>query len=138
MKTILVLEDEPTLMSLLRGVLGRHGYDILEAASPEAAIQQFKDSGQQIDLLLADVGVPRISGVQVALLLRSERPDLKVILTSGYPPHAWSVRDAAYLHQLGSESVVILPKPFSPRILLSTIGGLMEAAPSAILRAKAS
>ena len=137
MKTILVLEDEPSLMSLLRGVLVRHGYDVLEAASPEEAVEQFRNSGRLIDLLLADVGLPRMSGVHVAVLLRSEFPGLRVILTSGYPPPAWNVRDSIYLHRLGSEFVAVLLKPFSPRTLLSTIGGLIEAPPQ-VLKAKAS
>jgi len=137
-KTILVLEDEPSLMSLLRRVLGRHGYDILEAANPEEAVQQFNDSHRQIDLLLADVGLPGVSGVQVALLLRSERPDLRVILTSGYPPHAWSARDSGFLHRLGPDSVSILLKPFVPRTLLNAISELIESPPSELLRAGTS
>jgi CheY-like chemotaxis protein len=136
-KTILVLEDEPSLMSLLCRVLGCHGYNILEAASPEEAVQRFKDNGGKIDLLLADVGLPGVSGVHVALLLRAELPDLRVILTSGYPPHAWSVRDSVFLHRLGSDSVAVLLKPFMPAALLNTISVLMEAPALKTRRAKA-
>lgn len=138
MKTILVLEDEPSLMNLLRRVLVRHGYNILEAAGPEEAVQQFKDSGRQIDLLLADVGLPGISGVHVALLLRSELPGLRVILTSGYPTTAWSVRDSDFLHRLGPDSVSVLLKPFLPRTLLNTIGALVEVPPPEVVSARAS
>lgn len=134
MKRILVLEDEPSLMNLLHRVLVRHGYDTLEAASPEEALQQFNDSGRQIDLLLADVGLPVISGVQVALLLRAELPGLRVILTSGYPPSMWSARDSGFLQTLGLDSVSILQKPFVPQTLLKTINGLLEPPPSEVLR----
>lgn len=125
-KTILVLEDEPSLMNLLHRVLGRHGYAILEATSPEEAVRQFNDRGRKIDLLLADVGLPGISGVQVALLLRAELPELRVILTSGYPPNSWSVRDSGFLQRLGSDSVSVLLKPFVPRTLLDRVSGLLE------------
>jgi len=137
-KTILVLEDEPSLMDLLHRVLRRHGYDILVAASPEEAVYQCKSCGRRIDLLLADVGVPGISGVQVALLLRAELPDLRVILTSGYPPDAWSARDSSFLHRLGSDSVTVLVKPFVPSTLLNTISGLIATPPSGVLRAETS
>jgi CheY-like chemotaxis protein len=125
-KTILVLEDEPALMNLLRRVLGHQGYHTLEAVSPDQAVQQFKHHGRQIDLLIADVGLPGISGVQVALLLRSELPELRVILMSGYPLNSWSPQDADFLQRLGSNSVGVLIKPFVPRTLLHAIGGLME------------
>jgi CheY-like chemotaxis protein len=133
-KKILVLEDEPSLMNLLHRVLARNGYDILEAARSEEALQQFDANGRQIDLLLTDVCLPGMSGVQVALLFRAELPELRVILTSGYPPSAWSARDAGLLRTLGSDSVSILLKPFVLQTLLKTISGLIEPPPSEVLR----
>jgi len=135
--TILVLEDEPLLMKLMRSVLDRQGYAVLEAAGAEEAVLQFHDSGRQIDLLIADVGLPGVSGIQVALQLRSEVPDLRVILTSGYPPNAWSLRDSRHLLQLGVDSVSILLKPFGTRILLNTISDLVGAETSQVLGASA-
>lgn len=127
MKTILILEDERSLLNLLHCVLRRHGYTILEAAGPEEAIRRFNDSGRQIDLLIADVGLPGVSGVHVALVLRSQVPALSVILTSGYPSSAWNARDTGDLRRLGSDSVGILLKPFASQILLKTIGELIGA-----------
>jgi CheY-like chemotaxis protein len=134
-KTILVLEDEPSLMILLRRVLGRYGYATLEAANAEEAIEQFSHSGQRIDLLMADVSLPGMSGVQLALLLRAEHPGLSVILTSGYPPNSWSVRNALFLKRLGTEGVSILLKPFIPRTLVQTITDLIEGSAPEVLRA---
>jgi len=71
----------------------------------------------------------------VALQLRSELPDLPVILTSGYPPNDWSVRDARHLRQLGVDSVSILLKPFGTRILLNAVRDLTETWPSEVLGA---
>ncbi|MGO9255721.1 MAG: response regulator [Bryobacteraceae bacterium] len=137
-KTILVLEDEPSLLNLLHRVLGRHGYAILEAASPEEAIRKFNDSDRQIDLLVADVGLPGVSGLQVALQLRSEVPGLRVILTSGYPSDAWNTQDTGHLGTLGSGSVSILLKPFASQMLLKTIAELIEAPPSEVLGSRPS
>jgi DNA-binding response OmpR family regulator len=134
-KTILILEDEPALMNLLHRVLGRYGYATLEAATPEEAIRQFNHSDRRIDLLIADVCLHKASGVQIALLLRAELPGLSVILTSGYPTHAWSVRDSYFLERLGSVGVSILLKPFVPNLLLSTITGLINDSPSEVLQA---
>jgi CheY-like chemotaxis protein len=134
-KTILVLEDEPLLMKLMRNLLDRHGYTVLEAAGAEQALQHLHTSGCRIDLLIADVILPGLSGIQVALQLRSELPDLPVILTSGYPPNDWSVRDARHLMQLGVDSVSILLKPFGTRILLNAVRDLTETWPSEVLGA---
>ena len=136
-KTILVLEDEPLLLKLMRSLLDRHGYAVLEAAGAEQAVQQFHNSGGRIDLLVADVGLPGVSGIQVALQLRSELPHLPVILTSGYPPNAWSARDSRHLVKLGVDSVSILLKPFGSRVLLNTVNDLTAARPAEVLGAAA-
>jgi CheY-like chemotaxis protein len=124
-------------MKLMSSLLDRQGYAVLEAAGAEQAVQQFHNSGQRVDLLVADVVLPGLSGIQVALQLRSELPRLPVILTSGYPPNAWNVGDARHLVQLGVDSVSILLKPFGSRILLNTVRDLTEAGASAVLGAGA-
>jgi CheY-like chemotaxis protein len=123
MKTVLVLEDEPSLMMLMRHML--KGYNLLEAASADQALRLFSTHERQIDLLIADVTLPKGSGIQVALLLRVEDPGLPVILTSGYPVSAWSSRASADLERLGSKSVVVLPKPFQAQLLAKTVSELL-------------
>jgi len=127
LKTILLLEDECSLMNLLRHVLKRNGYVIREAASAEDAIRRCREVRCEIDLILADVTLPVSSGIQIALLLRAEVPDLPVILMSGYPVTAWRARDAADLKRLGSDSVIVLQKPFEPQTLLNSIRSLSGA-----------
>jgi len=127
MKTVLVLEDEPLVMDLLRYIL-KH-YSLVEAGGAEEALRLFHDRDREIDLLLADVSLPVSSGVQVALILRCENPALPVILTSGYPANSWKDCDAADLQRLGSNSVIVLQKPSTPRRLLSAIDELIGAEP---------
>jgi CheY-like chemotaxis protein len=81
----------------------------------------FIDHDHQVDLLIADVSSPRMSGIQVASLLRTKLPGLPVILTSGSPVSSWSVRDTADLGRLGSRLVTILEKPIQPQALLSAV-----------------
>ena len=127
MKSLLLLEDEPALMVLLRHMLKQ--YSLIEAATAEQALRLFNDHGRRIDLLLADVVLPKSSGIQVALLLRSEIPNLPVILTSGYPVSVWAKRDAADLERLGSRSVAILQKPFQAQVLPNTIREMIGIVP---------
>jgi two-component system cell cycle sensor histidine kinase/response regulator CckA len=123
--TILLLEDEDRLRKLLVRTF-RH-YNVLEAATAEQALQQFNDHDRKIDLLIADVTLPTSSGIQVALVLRSKFRALPVILTSGYPVHAWTRRDSADLKRLGRTSVTILQKPFPPQALREAVQELIGA-----------
>jgi CheY-like chemotaxis protein len=132
MKTILLVEDELPLMKLLSTVLGRSGYAVKESTSAEEAIKRFLDANRQIDILVADVTLPESTGIQVAILLRAERPELRVILTSGYPADSWKAGDVADLKRLGAGSVIVLEKPFMPQVLLTCIRELMEAPLAAV------
>jgi CheY-like chemotaxis protein len=119
MKTLLVLEDEPSVMKLLRYTL--RDYRLLEATSAEEALRLFIAHDYGVDLLVADLTLPTKSGIQVALHLRSKVPDLPVILTSGYSPANWSERDCADFRRLGEVSLAVLQKPFVGNKLLDAI-----------------
>jgi len=122
-KTILVLEDHASVLKLVGLVLKQ--YCVIEAANAEEALRLFTERGRQVHLLIADVKLPRSSGILVALLLRSEIPDLPVILTTGYPESGWSDRDAADRKRLGSNSVMLLQKPFQAHALLERVRELI-------------
>jgi CheY-like chemotaxis protein len=119
MKTLLVLEDEPSIMKLLRHTL--RDYRLIEATTAEEALLLFIDHDYLVDLLVADLTLPTKSGAQVAIHLRSKISDLPVILTSGYPTSSWSDRDSADLRRLGEISVAVLQKPFGGHKLLDLI-----------------
>ena len=123
MKTLLVLDDDPSVMMLLRFILEQ--YSLIEASNAEEAIRLFSAPGSQVDLLVADLKLPTSSGIQVAILLRSEVSDLPVILISGYPVSAWSDRDSDDLVRLGSRSVTILSKPFQAQELSHAVRELL-------------
>jgi DNA-binding NtrC family response regulator len=123
MKNILILEDESILSNLLRLVL--QGYFVVSTTTAENALCKFIEYDRHFDLLLSDVTISKRSGVQVALILRSELPELKIILTSGYPLSMWSEQDASDLQRLGKDSVTLLMKPFSIQTLLNTVDALI-------------
>jgi CheY-like chemotaxis protein len=130
MKQALLLEDEPVLLELLGSVLKKK-YSVIEATSAEQALRLFTASDRHLDLLVADLTLPTSSGIQLALLLRTEIPELPVILTSGYPVASWSSRDYADLQRLGSRSVTILHKPFQTKELSNVVLELL-ALPAAV------
>jgi CheY-like chemotaxis protein len=115
-------------MKLLCNMLKR--YNVVEATTAEEALMLFIDLNHDVDLLVADLTLPRMSGIQVALLLRSKLPAVPVILTSGYPVAGWSHRDSADLARLGSHSVTVLQKPFPARALSRAVCDLIGNASS--------
>ena len=125
MKTVLVLEDDRSIMALIRLVVEHNGYTVLEATSAQEAFERFEENDAQVDLLIADVTLPVSSGIHVALELRSLLPYLKIIVTSGYPKSTWDEQDAAELDELPSDSVITLQKPFVPATLLDSIHRLI-------------
>ncbi len=84
-ETILLVEDEEVLREMACDILQSYGYKILQASSGREALTVWKQSKRQVDLLLTDLVMPEgISGVDLAERLLSDRPDLKIIFTSGY------------------------------------------------------
>ncbi len=84
-ETILVVEDEEILREMARDILTGSGYRILEAGSGKEALEVWRKSGPEVDLLFTDMVMPEgISGLDLAEHLTSDRPDLKIVFTSGY------------------------------------------------------
>ncbi len=83
-ETILLVEDEPGIRGLVRKILRREHYRVLEAGSGEEALGAVSSHGESIDLLLTDMLLPGMSGRDLAELLLRTRPALKVVYISGY------------------------------------------------------
>ena len=83
-KTILVVEDTALVLKTVRMILERANLTVLAAASADEAMQ-LAGSANTIDLLLSDVMMPDMSGPDLALKLKELRPEMRVILMSGYP-----------------------------------------------------
>jgi two-component system, cell cycle sensor histidine kinase and response regulator CckA len=107
-ETILLVEDEPGVRQLVREMLHRLGYTILEAGGGPEALRLFDQHQGSIDLLLTDVIMPQMSGRELAERLRLRRPSLKVLYVSGYTD------DMLAHHGMLEADVFLLPKPFAP------------------------
>jgi two-component system, cell cycle sensor histidine kinase and response regulator CckA len=84
-ETILIVEDESVLREMARDILEQYGYKILEAGDGKEAMEVWRKSSGEIKLLLTDMVMPEgISGINLAECLLRDRPDLKIIFTSGY------------------------------------------------------
>jgi two-component system cell cycle sensor histidine kinase/response regulator CckA len=121
-KTILVVEDEPTLRSLVRKVLERSGYAVIEASSGVAAVELWTKTKPHVDLLLTDMVMPDgISGLQLSETLKAQNPGLKVIFTTGYSAELMG-KDFKI-----KEGVNFLQKPYPPQKLVQTVRTGLEA-----------
>ena len=115
-KTIFVVEDEPTLRGLVRKVLERGGYEVIEAASGLTALELWSKTNPHVDLLLTDMVMPDgISGLQLAEKLKAQNRGLKVIFTTGYSSELMG-KDLQI-----KEGVNFLQKPYPPQKLLQTV-----------------
>jgi CheY-like chemotaxis protein len=114
-ETILLVEDEEAVRRFAKHALERHGFDVVEAASPEQALSIAATIDRPIDLLLTDVVMPHLSGPELAERLHKARPDLPVLYMSGYP--ASMVMQGAQ----PAASVRLLPKPFTTAALLANV-----------------
>jgi CheY-like chemotaxis protein len=120
--TILVVEDEWAVRSLILHVLKDAGYSVLEAANGEDALALAAKYRERIDLLLTDVMMPGLTGKEVAQRLRAERPGIRVIFMSGYSYDSLFDADAEGSH------MEFLPKPFAPDRLLAKVEALLAGA----------
>ena len=108
--TILVIEDEEPLVDLFRQILERLGYRVLLARTGKEAVELAKTFDGQIDLALLDIKLPDMDGGRVYPLIMEARPDMKVIVCSGYSIHgpAQDIIDA------GAEGFIQKPFHIAP------------------------
>jgi PAS domain S-box-containing protein len=110
-ETVLLVEDEDSLRSMLKFVLLSSGYTVLEAREGQEAIKVAEQYQGTIHLLVTDVVMPRMSGRQLADLLAKDRPEMRILYISGYTD------EAVIRHGVLEASVAFLQKPFSPNNL---------------------
>src|SRR6185295_14704698 len=83
-ETVLVVEDQEEVRTFVVKALASHGYRVLQAADGNQALTLAESHSEAIDVLLTDVVLPGMNGRELADRFRIERPDTKVIYTSGY------------------------------------------------------
>ena len=83
-KTIFIVDDDPSVLECVVAMLADRDYQILTSGSGAEALQQSRDYKGEIHLLLSDFEMPGMSGVDLATAMTAERPQLKVLLMSGF------------------------------------------------------
>ena len=119
--TILIVEDDVAVRSAVRRLLERHGYCVLEASSGADALVILAESPRAVDLVISDMVMPEMSGLQLRQHLRKLRPSLPVLLMSGYTEEA--------ITRLGSAGPLpsLIEKPFTVDGILGKVRNLLSA-----------
>jgi two-component system cell cycle sensor histidine kinase/response regulator CckA len=115
--TVLVVDDEPLIRQISRRTLEGHGYVVTEAGSGMEAIELLSH-GIPLDLLIADLDMPELTGDEMVRRIRAVRPELKVLYVTG---HIDLLMDARPLW----EGEAFLDKPFNPAALREAVALLL-------------
>ena len=120
-ETVLLVEDEDGVRALVRQVLAKHGYSVLEARHGGEALLHCERHAEDIHLLVTDVVLEQMSGTELASRLASLRPKMKVLYISGYT-------DDAILHHGVTQGTHFLQKPFTTESLARKIRQVLDEA----------
>jgi CheY-like chemotaxis protein len=121
-RTVLVVDDEEVVRMLVARALVEAGYSVIEAAHGAAALATIESEAYDLDLVLCDLVMPGVNGRDLARWLAANRPELPLLLISGYP--------LPYLeaHGLYDPGLPLLRKPFLPSRLLEAVEETLSTA----------
>jgi CheY-like chemotaxis protein len=120
-ETILLVEDEPQVRAIARGILTRAGYKVLEAEDGAAALRICDTTTERIHLVVTDVVMPGMSGRELAEHLVKRRPDAKVLFMSGYTD------DTVVHHGVLDRGIAFLQKPIMPEALSKKVREVLDS-----------
>jgi CheY-like chemotaxis protein len=118
-EVVLVVEDEDAVRTVARRVLERRGYTVLEAATGTEGLQMVERYGGDIHLLLTDLNLPDVNGIELARQVAAARPGIRVLIASGYTEQD--------LHERGGlePGAAFLEKPFLSGTLAARVRELL-------------
>jgi len=114
-ETVLVVEDQPMLRRLVQRILEQHGYRAIPAANGREALKIAGAPDQAIDIIVTDVVMPEMSGLELGARARELRPGVRILYTSGY------TQEAPGGGRPLPDGVKFLQKPFTPAALLEKV-----------------
>lgn len=127
-ETILLVEDEKSILYMIKSVLEKLGYRVDAFADPIEAIQVFERQSARYDILVTDLIMPGINGSELALRLREVRPDLPCIFCSGYSS------DIPQIEEIRTSGIPYLQKPFTRSQLALTVREVLDSHPRKTVR----
>ncbi len=119
-ETILLAEDDATVRRFTVGMLTSFGYKVIEAGDGDEAVMRFRENSNDISLLLTDVIMPKKNGREAYGAMRTIRPALPALFTSGY------TREVMQTKGILDESQDFIPKPVTPHLLLQQIRRVLD------------
>jgi CheY-like chemotaxis protein len=114
---ILIVDDEESILAITRNALENYGYEVSTAASGLEAIARFREDPDAISLVLTDQSMPFMDGRAIIAMLRKIRPDIKIILTSGFEAGGEDLSGTSKTDEIDG----FIPKPFTTEKLLAII-----------------
>lgn len=120
---ILIVDDDPAITETLTAIFERHGYEVQCADSAETAIEII--AAWEPDLAILDVMLPRMNGIDLALVLKANRPACHLVLFSGHQGTQALMEEAAKKGNMFE----ILAKPVHPLFMLDFVSGLFADVP---------
>lgn len=119
-ETVLVAEDDTGVRKMIRALLEKSGYEVIEAVDGEDAIGKLRDNRDRIQLLLCDVMMPKKNGVEVYDAMMKINPGIKTLFISGYTDDI--------IHEKGifEKGLTFVSKPILPKELLSTVRDVLD------------
>ena len=115
-ETVLLIEDEKLVQNTLAQILREYGYEVIVRGDGESGLEAYRRQRHEIDLVLLDLSLPRMSGREVLKNLLELDPNVKVLIATGYPSELARIEGAA----------VVLRKPFQMGELVRTVRGLLD------------
>jgi len=122
-ETILLVEDNAQVRTIVHSSLGRQGYHVISAQSGDEAVVLCEQHPEKIDLLITDVVMPHMSGPKLASRLVALRPEMKVLCISGYTV------DTILRHGVLATEVLFLQKPVTPAAIARKVREIFDAPP---------
>ena len=123
-KTLMVIEDEDMLLEMVTSVLEGEGYDLVTCADGLEAIEQYRTRFSTIALVITDLGLPRLGGIELLSRLKEINPHIRTIIASGFVE---SEEREAFIKQ---GAIDIIAKPYSAIQLIDTVRTALDTSSS--------
>ncbi len=120
-ETVLLVEDEETVRTVVRNILARRGYTVIETSDGEAALRAAREHREPIDLVLSDIVMPRMNGLDLVKRVAEIRPETRFLCMSGY------LDDRVGREELAETGLPFLQKPITPAALARKVREVLDA-----------
>lgn len=120
-ETVLIIDDEQSILQIAQTVLETYQYDVLVADSGQAGLALYAKNTQTIDVVLLDIMMPEMSGISTAQKLRQLNPNVKIIICSGFPDKQTTFPDS----DLSVEA--FMTKPYTPGDLITILDQVLHS-----------